>query len=175
MASREVAGVEAGRELDLRRDQDVGVREQVVEASDVGGIVGAGEIEHHAALARVAHRERQATRRCAPGASAGARRATRRLDLDDVGAEVTEQAGGQLAAFDGAVDHAQAGQGQCLFAHRGHLTTPRSPVAHGPRRGGGSVVVVCSRTVSVSVGAGCSGSGAPFTVCWIQLTTSPLL
>ena len=37
-------------------------------------------------------------------------------------------------------------------------------------------VVACSQAlVSVSVGAGCSGSGAPFTDFWIQLTVSPSL
>ena len=47
--------------------------------------------------------------------------------------EVTEQAAGELAAVDGAVDHAQAGQGQGLFAHRANLSTPR-PAARSRRQ-----------------------------------------
>ncbi len=56
VAPRDVAEIEVGRELHRRADEDVAVREQLVEPVDV---VRAGEVEHHAPLARVAHRERE--------------------------------------------------------------------------------------------------------------------
>ena len=107
------------------------------------------------------------------GASCRARRTARRFDLDDVGAEVAEQTAGQLAAFDRAVDDAQSGQGQgarevteSLIAH---LTTPLSGRAESAQSW------LLFALVRLSVGAGCSGSGAPFTVCWIHLTVVPSL
>ena len=158
-----LARVETGRELRVRRHQHVGVREQVVEPLDVAR---RGEVEHDAALARVAHRERERhavahRRELARGRTAG------RLDLHDVGAEVAEEAGGQLAALDGAVDDAQTGQGQGRSLIGG-ISPHLAPVAH---CGWCQCEWSSSAAVRVSVGAGCSGSGAPFTVCWIQLTT----
>ena len=165
MTGGQVARVEARRQVRAGGDEHVGVVEQLVEAPDVGLV---GQVEHDAALARVADRERQ---RHAPPHRRGPapRRPARRLHLDDVGAEVPQESAGELAAVDGAVDDAESGQGQRLVAHPANLSTPGRRVRG--RLSGGR----CDALVSVRTGAGCSGSGAPFTVAWIQLTVVPSL
>ena len=116
----QVARLEARRQVHAGGDEHVGVVEQLVEAPDVGLV---GQVEHDAALPRVADRERQ--RHAAPYRRGPApRRPARRLHLDDVGAEVPQESAGELAAVDGAVDDAESGQGQRLVAHPANLSTP---------------------------------------------------
>ncbi len=96
-----------------RLHQRVAVRQQLVEPLEsLRGV----EVQRDTLLAGVAHREEQA------GAAGVARTAVQRreptgagafgrLDLDDLGAEVTEQPGAELAAVDGQVNDAKTGQG----------------------------------------------------------------
>ena len=91
---------------------DVSGVAQRAEARRVGGGV---QVERERALVEIAVDERERTIRCRDAAGErgvqAARIAARRLDLDDVGAEVGEQAAGEGVAQIGEIDDAQVREG----------------------------------------------------------------
>ena len=102
------AGSSATRSLGTTAvDPDVGAGEQVEEALAVAVVV---EVEGDEPLVRVADGEEQALA-VVERPDAARRRAARRLDPHDVGAEVGEQPRRELGPLVGEVDDPQAGQG----------------------------------------------------------------
>src|SRR4030095_2091076 len=87
--------------------QHVGARAQALEPRAVRLL---RELEAHAALVRGAVREEEAPR-AGEGREPARDRALRRLDADDVGAEVGEQAPGELSLLVGEIEDADSSEG----------------------------------------------------------------
>ena len=172
MAGGDVVGIERrARDAVVRStfvDEDVGRAEENVEPGAPGS---GGWIDRRAALVRVAVpvRGRRVT------ASAGERAvAAGRLDADDVGAEVAEDARAERAAEVGEVDHPQAGERPSRLAVRarlpalphlvGSLPSRPSMLAHRPRRTGpearGQALAVTGCRVDAMAPRSATDSGA---------------
>jgi hypothetical protein len=105
-----VAALALGAEV---LDQHVGALAELAEAAPAAGVV---QVEHRAALVRVAVEERQRAigrgDAAREGRNEAPRVAARRLDLDHLGAQVGEEPPRECAAEVGQVDDAEVSEGR---------------------------------------------------------------
>ena len=111
VARAELVRVEPGAGL-AGGDHSVAVRQQFVQALQT---LGRAKVERHALLAGVAHCKEEAGATAVAGTAVQRREPAGagpfgRLDLDDLGAEVAQQAATEFAAVDGEVNDAISGE-----------------------------------------------------------------